>query len=68
MKYNLIIIYFVIDDCNQTNLVSKPYENNCKNMLVDDSNITNLTKNKCISKVVKKSHKESFEKNTFEGN
>jgi len=61
------------DGCNQTKLVSKPdektiNENNLKNIHTDTSNITTISKNKSISKVVKKSHKESIEKNISEGN
>ncbi|XP_060880446.1 uncharacterized protein LOC132952235 isoform X2 [Metopolophium dirhodum] len=59
------------DGCNQTKLVSKPdektiYENNLKNIHTDTSNITTISKNKSISKVVKKSHEESIEKNISE--
>ncbi|XP_022182300.1 uncharacterized protein LOC111042111 isoform X2 [Myzus persicae] len=41
-------------------------ENNWKNMHIDDSTITTISKTKCTSKVVKKSHRESIEKNIFE--
>ncbi|XP_008185298.1 uncharacterized protein LOC100167907 isoform X2 [Acyrthosiphon pisum] len=60
------------DGCNQFKLVSKPdektiNENNLKNIHTDTSNITTISKNKSISKVVKKSYKESIEKNISEG-
>lgn len=56
------------DGCNQTKLVSKSDESNLKNIQTDTSNVSTISKNKCISKVNKKSHKESIEKNISEGN
>lgn len=59
----------LIDKCDQTKLVSKPNENNLKNVSTDAaSSISTITKNKFISKVVNKSHKESIAKNISEGN
>ncbi|XP_060840629.1 uncharacterized protein LOC132921565 isoform X2 [Rhopalosiphum padi] len=50
------------DECNQTKLVYTPNINNLKKVSTDVSNITSISKNKCNSKVVKKSHKESITK------
>jgi hypothetical protein len=56
------------DECYQTKLVYTPNINNLKKVSTDVSNITFISKNKCNSKVVKKSHKESITKIISDGN